>query len=188
MSRFTSSCNDAVVLARARWGALAPREQTLIGGAAAVVALALVWWVAVAPALQTLKNAETQRRTLDVQWQTMQSLQNQAQALLSQPSITQRDALRALESSVKQGLGATAQLSVVGDRATVTLRGTSADALAQWLAQARVNARALPSEAKLVRAVALSPGVGGAAAVTTAVAADAVPVWSGSLVLSLPPQ
>lgn len=186
MSRLASSWAAAVAPARARWAALAPREQTLVSGAAAVVAVALLWWVAVAPALQTLQNAETQRRTLDTQWQTMQSLQVQAQALQSQPGINQSDALRALESSVKQGLGATAQLSVVGDRATVTLRGTSADALAQWLAQARVNARALPSEARLTRTAAPAPG--GAAAVSSAVVDDAAPLWSGSLVLSLPPQ
>jgi general secretion pathway protein M len=182
---------------RARWAALAPREQTLVSSAAAIVGLALLWWVAIAPALQTLKNAETQRRTLDAQWQTMQGLQIQAQALLSQPSITQSDALRALESSVKQALGATAQLSVVGDRATLTLRGTPADALAQWLAQARVNARALPSEARLVRATAAAAPVaapasvakpGSAAPAVSPVTADAVPLWNGSLVLSLPPQ
>ena len=188
MSRLTSSWAAAVAPARARWAALAPREQTLVSGAAAVVALALLWWVAVAPALQTLQNAEIQRRTLDVQWQTMQSLQVQAQALQSQPGINQSDALRALESSVKQGLGATAQLNVVGDRATVTLRGTSANALAQWLAQARVNARALPSEARLTRSAAPAPAPGGAVAVSALAVDDAVPLWSGSLVLSLPPQ
>lgn len=190
MSRAASSLAVAVVRVRARWATLAPREQTLLSGAAAVVALALLWWVAVAPALRTLHNAETQRRTLDAQWQTMQSLQVQARALQSQPGMSQSDALRALESSVKQGLGATAQLNVVGDRATVTLRGTSADALAQWLAQARVNARALPSEARLTRTVApvLAPAPGAAAAVSTAVVDVAAPLWSGSLVLSLPPQ
>lgn len=190
MSSPASSLAAALAPARARWAALAPREQTLVSGAAAVVVLALLWWVAVAPALKTLQNAETQRRTLDAQWQTMQGLQIQAQALQSQPGINQGDALRALESSVKQALGATAQLNVVGDRATVTLRGTSADALAQWLAQARVNARALPSEVRLIRTAAPipAPAPGAAAAISAAVADDAVPLWSGSLVLSLPPQ
>lgn len=187
MSRLASSWTTALAPARARWTALTPREQTLLSAAAALVAVALVWWVAVAPALQTLKTADTQRRLLDAQWQTMQSLQIQARALQSQPSINQRDALRALEASVQQGLGATAQLSVVGDRATLTLRGTPADALAQWLAQARVNARALPSEARLVRAGAPAPALGGTAALNPPAAEAAVPLWNGSLVLSLPP-
>ena len=190
MSSPASSLAATLATARARWAALAPREQMLVGGAAAVVVLALLWWVAIAPALKTLQNAETQRRTLDAQWQTMQSLIAQAQALKSQPVINRDDALRALESSVKQGLGATAQLTVVGDRATVTLRGTPADTLAQWLAQARVNARALPIEARLTRTAAPAPAraPGVAAAVSAAVADDAAPLWSGSLVLSLPLQ
>lgn len=103
----------------------------------------------------------------------MQSLQAQAQALQSQPKIGHDEALRALEASVKQGLGASAQLNVVGDRATVTLRNTPADALAEWLAQARVNARAIPSEARLVR--------------NTSNPTDPA-VWDGTLVLSLPAQ
>ena len=188
MNHVTSSLSAGLAMVRARWAVLAPREQTLVSGAAAVVLLAWLWWVAVAPALKILQNAETQRRTLEVQWQTMQGLQVQAQALQSQPVINQVDALRALETSVKQGLGATGQLNVVGDRATVTLRGTSADGLARWLAQARINARALPSEARLSRAAAPLPASGGAAAISTVVADDAAPLWSGSLVLSLPPQ
>ena len=188
MRRPASFLTTALTPARARWAALAPREQTLVSGMAAVVVLALLWWVAIAPALRTLQSAESQRRTLDAQWQTMQSLQVQARAMQSQPSINRGDALRALESSVKQQLGATAQLTVLGDRATVTLRGTSADALAQWLAQVRVNARALPSEARLTRTAAQAPAAGGSAAVSPVVADDAMPLWSGSLVLSLPPQ
>lgn len=184
MNGLTLSWIAARASARIRWAALAPREQMWVGGAAAVVTLAVLWWVAVAPALRTLQHAETQRRTLDAQWATMQSLVAQAQTLKSQPVINRDDALRALESSVKQTLGATAQLSVVGDRATVTLRNTPADALAQWLAQARVNARALPSEARLARAGAPAPG----AVASLPVAGDVVPSWSGSLVLSLPPQ
>lgn len=188
MSNVTSPLANTLAPVRARWAALAPREQTLVSGALALVLLALLWWVAVAPALQTLKNAEAQRRTLDTQWQVMQGLQIQAQVLLAQPGVNQGDALRALESSVKQALGTTGQLNVVGDRATVTLRGTSADALAQWLAQARVNARALPSEARLTRSAAPVPAPAPGAPAAAAGAEDAAPLWSGTLVLSLPPQ
>jgi general secretion pathway protein M len=51
-------------------------------------------------------------------------------------------------------LGNTAQLVQVGERATVTFKGASADAVAQWLAQVRLNARSIPSEARLVRSAA----------------------------------
>jgi general secretion pathway protein M len=92
----------------------------------------------------------------------------QAQALQSQPKQGYDEALRALELSVKQRLGTTARMAVAGDRVTVTLAGTAPDALAQWLTQARVYARALPGEAHLYR------NSGG--------------LWEGTLVLTLPPR
>ena len=49
---------------RTRWVGLAPRERALVGGAAALVALALLWWVALAPALATLRSADVQHRAL----------------------------------------------------------------------------------------------------------------------------
>jgi general secretion pathway protein M len=155
---------------QARWTQLDSRERTLVIAALSVVAVALLWWIGVSPALSTLRQADAQQRSLAAQVQKMQSLQGQAQAIQSQPKISRDEAMRALESSVK-GLGTTAQLNVAGDRATVTLRTTPADQLARWLSQARVNARAIPSEARLTRSAA-SPG--GPAA------------WDGTVVLSLP--
>lgn len=154
------------------WDQLAPREKSMVLAASALVAVALLWWVLLAPALQTLRSAEQQHAELDTQLQKMRSLQTEAQALQASPKISYDDALRALESSVRQRLGAGAQLSVAGDRATVTLKGISAEALAQWLSQARINARALPAEARLTRSTAAGPGAAAA--------------WDGTLVLSLP--
>lgn len=153
---------------RARWEGLRPREQAMVAAAAAVVAVALVWLVALGPALSTLRGAEAQRRALDTQLQHMRSLQAQAQALQSQPKLNYDEAMRLLEQSVRQRLGATARMVVVGERVNITLTGTAPDALAQWLTQARVNARALPSEARLYR------NSGG--------------LWEGTLVLTLPPR
>lgn len=155
------------------WARLAPRERRLLAMAAAVVGLALLWWLALAPALATLRQAETQSRALDAQWQQMQSLQAEAEALKSSPRMAHDEALRALETSVKQRLGAAAQLSVVGERANLTLKSVPAAALASWLAEARVNARAVPVEARLTRA----PGAAGSEA-----------QWSGTLSLGLPPR
>lgn len=165
---------------RARWQALAPREQNLLLAAAALIALALLWWLALAPALQTLREASTRHARLDAQLQHMQALQAQAQQLQATPRANPEDALRALQASVAERLGASARLSVAGDRATLTLQGTPADALAIWLAQARSNARALPQEAHLVRATA--PDNRSAATQSAAVR------WDGTLVLALPPR
>ena len=157
---------------RTRWQALHPRERNLVLAAATVVVLALLWWAGIAPALQTLRQAEVQQRRLDAQWQQMQVLAAEAQALQARPKTRRDEAVRALEASVKQGLGPGAQLSVVGERATVTLKNVPAAALGPWLAQARANARAIPGEARLVRS-ASSAGAGGAS-------------WDGTLVLNLP--
>jgi type II secretory pathway component PulM len=58
--------------------------------------------------------------------------------------------LRALEQYTSQ-LGGSAQVSVQGDRASVNFRGTTPEALSQWLNQMRVNARLLPVQAQLER-------------------------------------
>lgn len=161
---------DTLAPLRTRWAQLAGRERTLVFAALSVVCVALLWWVGISPALTTLRQADAQRGAVAAQVQKMQGLQVQAQAIASQPKINRDDALRALEASVK-ALGTTAQLNVAGDRATVTLRNTAADSLARWLSQARVNARAIPTEARLTRSAASS---GGPAA------------WDGTVVLSLP--
>ena len=162
---------------QARWDALAGRERLLVLLAAAVVLLAALWWLALAPALATLRAADAQHRLLDAQLQQIRTLQAQATALQAQPKLGGDDAQRTLDALLKQKLGASAQMSVIGDRASVTLKGASADALAQWLTQARINARAVPTEVRLVR---------GAAAGAGAVAGGSNAVWDGTLVLNLP--
>ena len=153
---------------RARWAALAPRERMLVAGAAALVGLALFWWLALAPALGTLRTSEDQHRALDVQLQQMLRLQAQAKAMQAQPRQNPDEAMRQLEQSIRQQLGTSARTTIAGERVTVTLTNTPPAALAQWLAQVRANARAIPGEARLAR----NPGGG----------------WDGSLVLTLPPR
>ena len=135
--------------------------------ALALVTGALLWWVGLAPALATLRSAQSQHLVLDAQMQQMRRLQAQAKALQAQPRLTFDDARRLLEASVKP-MGVTAQLSVMGERVTVTLKGASADSVAQWLTQARLNARAVPAQARLVR--------------------TAAGTWDGTLVLTLSAQ
>ena len=151
-------------LLQARWSGASRREQQLVQGALALLMLALLWWGGLAPALSTLRSADRQHRLLGAELQQMQRLQLEARALQSQPRLAFDDARRILETSVKP-FGATAQLAVAGERVTLTLKGVSADVLTHWLVQARLNARALPSEARLVR--------------------SAAGTWDGTLVLNL---
>ena len=118
----------------------------------------------------------------------MQSLQAEAQQLQATPATSPGDAVGALRTALTQRLGSTAQLNVAGDRATVTLKGASADALAQWLAQARSNARATPLEARLTRSAAPAAAAAptGNAPVTLGSTPVAMPRWDGTVVLALP--
>lgn len=185
----SSSLNDLAAPLRARWQALAPREQNLVRAAGALVALALLWWLALAPALATLRAAPARHAHLDAQLQHMLALQAQAQQLQGAPRANPDNALRALQSSVAERLGASARLVVAGDRATLTLQGTPADALATWLAQARSNAHTVPQEAHLVRSSASPAPTGKAGAAVLSDQPPALDVrWDGTLVLALPPR
>ena len=170
---------------RTHWQALAPREQTLVLAAGGLIALALLWWLTVAPALATLRTAPARHAQLDAQLQHMHRLRAEAQQLQSAPNPARGDTVGALRTALAQRLGNTAQLNVVGDRATVTLKGAPAGALGQWLAQARINARAAPIEARLARSAATSANT--AAPATLGNPAAAAPRWDGTLVLALPP-
>jgi general secretion pathway protein M len=153
-----------------RWNSLADREKYGLYLVVGVIGVAVLWWVLLAPALQTLRFADTEHRRLDGQLRQMQRLQAQAQTLQTQPKTSRDDALRALDVSVKQRLGANGQLNVSGDQATLTLKGVPAESLVQWWTQARINARVTLKEARLTRNTT-----------TTAQAA-----WDGTLILGLP--
>lgn len=150
-----------------RWTALAPRERALSAVAATLIALALIWWLGVAGPLQTMRRAQSQHAELDAQLGRMRALRAQALSLQSLPRMTNEESRRILEDLVRQRLGATAQISAAGERMTVTLRATPADALAQWLTQVRASARAHPVEARLTRAGSSAN-------------------WDGTVVLTLP--
>jgi general secretion pathway protein M len=180
-----------------RWANLATREKTMVAGAGLVVGLALLWWVALAPALQTLRAADAQHAQMDAQLQSMRLLAAEATTLRGQRILSYEESLRNLENSVKQTFGAAATLSVSDARASLTLKGVSADALAQWLSQARINARVVPSEARLQRTTAGAGVSAGAAAAPSSAARSAAgtsasspnpgpALWDGVLVLALP--
>lgn len=163
--------NPATRLAAA-WAALQPRERRGLALAAVVVGLALLWWLALAPALATLRAAPAQRAALQAQAQQMQRWQREAQALQAQPRLSRDTAVAALEAATRQRLGNAAQLSVAGERAQLTLKQAPAQDLADWLADVRASARAVPLDARLTRSGDTAPGA---------------PVhWSGTLSLSLP--
>ena len=178
----TQSASQGTLQLRQRWEALAAREQRLVIGASVLVLAALLWWIALVPALATLRLVKSQHPQFDAQLQQMQSLKAQATMLAAMPKVSVDDARRTLESSLKQTLATSAQMVIVGNRATVNLKSASPDALAQWLLQARINARAVPVEVRLVKVIPAALAQGGPPA-----GAAANPVrWDGTVVLTLP--
>lgn len=154
---------------KARWAALSARDRAVLQLGGAVIGLAMLWWILLAPALLTLRGAAQQHQRLDAQLQRMQALQLQAQALQKRPQTAPANAANALEQSVRQQLGANAQLQIQGNLATVSIQNLPAEMLAQWLTQVRLHAHATVSQARLKCNPAVSPAT-----------------WSGSVVLSLP--
>ncbi len=159
------------------WAALAAREQRWISVAAWLVGLAVVWWLGLSPAISTLRAAPAQHAAADAQLQAMRAQAAQAKDLRGQRAISYDEALRNLEGSVKKTLGTGANLAINDTRANLSLKNVSADALAIWLNQARIDARAVPSEARITRSTP-------AAASST----STVTSWDGTIVLNLPPR
>ena len=152
--------------ARAWWNGLPGRERGLLALMLAVVFAATLWFVVIAPALRTLRSAPAQIAALDTQWQSMQALALEAKTLQGRATPARDEAVRELEQSARQRLGASAQVSTQADRVTVVLRGAPPQAMAAWLSQVRLKARAVATQATLTR------GPEG---------------WDGTLVFSLPP-
>lgn len=152
---------------RRTWSRLAVRERRLVLLALAVMLAGLLWVAAIAPAMGVLRSAPARLAELDVQLQSMQSLQAQARALQGRTPVGRDDAMRAIESALQQAMPGKAQVSRSGDRVTVTLSGASPQSLARWLGQARDAARVTVQQTRLTRRPA---------------------GWDGSIVLQLPPE
>lgn len=135
------------------WQGLAPRERKAVSIVGWIVGLALLWWVLLGPAVHTLRKAPSQHSALDAQIAQMQRMAATAEHLKEQNSapIPSRGAAQSSLTQATAPLGATGQVSVQGDRAILTLRGVSPDALALWLSQVRVNARLTPVSAQIDR-------------------------------------
>lgn len=147
------------------WQSIPPQTRTLGILVSAAVAVVLLSVLTIGPSLKVLRFAPADHQKLDQQLDLMRNLATQAQSAKAQPKPGTDDALKFLDNSVKQTLAATAQVSVSGDRATVTLRNTSPESLTAWLTALRSTGRLLPAEAKLTRTDA---------------------GWNGQLVVNLP--
>ena len=154
--------------AQARWQALSLREQRSVSVLGALLGVLLFGSIAIAPALSTLRDSDNRRTQIEQQHAHMLTLQQQAKALQTRTPLSHDEALRSLQSLTP---AAHIQLNVQGERVTAQLKSVPAATLADWLAQARDQAQALPIEAHLTRGdTTASPEV----------------TWDGNMVLTLP--
>lgn len=133
-----------------RWAALPLRQRMLASTAIGVIGFALVWSIAVQPALNTLRTAPAELTRLDAELQQMQRLAAEARELRASPPVSGPQSVAALRSASER-LGSAARLTMVGDRATLTLTGVEAAAVTTWLSEVRAGARARVVEAQLSR-------------------------------------
>lgn len=147
------------------WQSIPPQTRTLGILVSAAVAVVLLSALTIVPSLKVIRFAPADHQKLDQQLDLMRNLATQAQSAKAQPKPVADDALKFLDDSVKQTLAATAQMTVSGDRATVTLKNASPESVTAWLTTLRSTGRLLPAEAKLTRTDA---------------------GWNGQLVINLP--
>jgi general secretion pathway protein M len=162
--------NNSHTALRTRFVALSPREQRWMLAAVCVLSLLLLIGIGVLPAVRSLRASPQVQQQVNAQQQALQLLQVRAQALQALPSLDQTAAVDKLQAAISL-LGGNAEISVGDQRVNLVLRSTPAKALAEWLARARAEAHAVSIEARLTRE---GPAEGA--------------LWSGTLVMSLPPR
>lgn len=86
---------DRVANVVAWWMELAPREQALVGGAGASIALALLWFVLIQPARNLVLNAETRVAVAEQEVELSAQLRRELVSVGTQ--------LRAVEERVRSG-------------------------------------------------------------------------------------
>ena len=152
------------------FAALGPREQRWLLVGVFTVLMALLLSVMVLPAVGSLRASPHVHQQANGQLQALRQLQIRAQTLQARPQLDQADAVNRLQASVSL-LGGNTEISMSDQRVNLVLRSTPAQALAEWLARARTEANSVPLEARLVRESQADE-----------------PLWSGTLVMTLPPR
>lgn len=147
MNAVTQAATTAL---RQRWAGLTPREQQGLSWAALALAVLLLWFVALQPAWRTWQQVPTQRQALETQALQMQRLSTEARELKGQSPVSAEQSLQALKAATDR-LGAKAKLSLLGERATLTVTGITPEQLQAWLSEVRSGARARPVDLQLRR-------------------------------------
>ena len=174
---------------QSRWQGLNARERLLVSVFFGLFGIWLFVSIAISPALRTLNSAQQQRAEVAQQVVQMRALQQRAQELQKTKPLSRDESLRSLQSITPPGNPAL-QMTVQGDRVMVQLKNLSASQLANWLAQARSNAQALPDEVHISRSATSSVSSSSVSALSGVNAngntANATAAWDGQIILRLP--
>ena len=175
---------------QARWQGLSARERLLVSILLGLFGIWLFISIAISPALRTLNSAQQQRAEVAQQVVQMRALQQRAQELQKTKPLSRDESIRGLQSITPTGNPAL-QMTIQGDRVMVQLKNLSASQLANWLAQARSNAQALPDEVHISRStsssVSASTSVNASSGINaTSNSTNTTTAWDGQIVLRLP--
>ena len=175
---------------QSRWQGLNARERLLVSVFLGLFGVWLFVSIAISPALRTLNASENQRAEVAQQVVQMRALQQRAQELQKTKPLSRDESLRSLQSITPAGNPAL-QMTVQGDRVMVQLKNLSASQLANWLAQARSNAQALPDEVHISRSATSSVSSSISVSALSGVnangnTANATAAWDGQIILRLP--
>ncbi len=135
----------------ARWQRLPPTQRRALVIAVLVLLAFTLAWTSLLPAWRALRELPQQRHELESRWARMRVLAEQAKSLRAMPRSTPDEARQALAAATREQLGQGGRIQFQGDEAVVTLTGVRPDLLELWLAQARSQARVLPTQARLQR-------------------------------------
>jgi general secretion pathway protein M len=133
-----------------RWQGMTARERLLVSWMGVALSFLLVWWLALGPVLRTWREVPAQAALLEAQWLDMQHLASETRELQAQAPLTAAQAGAALKAAT-QALGTRGTLTLANDRATLTFNSVTPELLRAWLAEARQNAHARPTEAQVTR-------------------------------------
>ena len=175
---------------QSRWQGLNARERLLVSVFFGLFGIWLFVSIAISPALRTLNSAQQQRAEVAQQVVQMRALQQRAQELQKTKPLSRDESIRSLQSITPTGNPAL-QMTIQGDRVLVQLKNLSASQLANWLAQARSNAQALPDEVHISRSISSSVSASTSTSASSGVNApsnstNATTAWDGQIILRLP--
>jgi general secretion pathway protein M len=108
-----------------------------------VVMFSALWFVGLSPAWRTWQEASMRQAHLDEQTKAMWQLKVQAQNLQKINTIIPSEAKQWLEQNLED-LGPGAKISFQDGQCTLSVIAATAEGLARWISQARVNAMTLP--------------------------------------------